>query len=208
MDLSLYVIVASDLSRDRHPADVVRAAAAGGATAVQLREKGLSDRRFFELGQAVAAAARSLGLFFLVNDRVDLALALAADGVHLGQDDLPAAVARRLLGPKALIGVTVETEAEAQAAAAAGADYLGTGPIYATTTKPDAGAPYGPAIVQRVRRAGGLPVVAVGGITPDNAAAVVAAGADGVCVASAVAAAPDVAAAARALRQAIDAARA
>lgn len=205
-NLTLYLIASSELTGGRPLPQVVAAAVAGGVTAVQLREKGGTDRQRYEVGRAVAEICRARGVLFIVNDRLDLALALGADGVHLGQDDLPAAVARDLLGPDRILGVTVETPAEARAAAAAGASYLGTGPIYATTTKADAGLPYGPELVGRIRTAvPGLPVVAVGGIHAGNAGTVWSAGAAGLAVSSAIAAAPDPKAAAAALRRAMSA---
>jgi len=134
-----------------------------------------------------------------VNDRVDVALAVAADGVHLGQDDLPVAQARQLLGPQYIIGATCETAAEVEMATAAGASYIGTGPVYATPSKPDAGAPYGPAVVARAHAATHLPVVGIGGIGIGTAAPVIRAGGCGVAVISSVLSASDPAAAARTL---------
>lgn len=192
--LALYVIVSGTT-----PLPVVAAVLAAGAGAIQFREKNLPLRAQVEAAAAVRDLCRGAGALFLVNDRVDLALAAGADGVHLGQEDLPVAVARRLLGAGAVIGATCETAAEAQAAAAAGADYIGTGPIYATPSKADAGAPYGPAVVARVRAATALPVVGIGGIGPGSAAPVIRAGACGVAVISGVVGAPDPGAAAREL---------
>ncbi len=129
---------------------------------------------------------------FLVNDRVDLALEVGADGVHLGQEDLPCHEARKLLGPDKIIGVTVHTVAEALAAQAGGADYLGVSPIFSTATKADAGAPTGVALLSEIRRRVTLPLVAIGGITLANAPGVIAAGADAVCAISAVVTRPEV----------------
>ncbi len=125
-------------------------------------------------------------LRFLVNDRVDLALEVGADGVHLGQEDLPCPEARKMLGPEKIIGVTVSTVAEALTAQAEGADYLGVSPIFSTATKADAGVPTGVALLAEIRRQVSLPLVAIGGITLANAPAVIAAGADAVCAISAV----------------------
>jgi thiamine-phosphate pyrophosphorylase len=144
------------------------------------------------------------GALLIMNDRVDIALASGADGVHVGQDDLPAGVARRLLGPGRILGVTVETPDEAKAAESAGADYLGTGPVYATSTKPDAGRPYGPELVQRIKASTTLPVVAIGGIDQDNAESVVRAGADGLAVVSAVVGREDIESAVRLLLEAFE----
>jgi thiamine-phosphate pyrophosphorylase len=129
---------------------------------------------------------------FRVNDRVDVALEVGADGVHLGQEDLSCHEARKLLGPDKIIGVTVHNVAEALAAQAGGADYLGVSPIFSTATKADAGDPTGVALLNEIRRRVTLPLVAIGGITLANAPAVIAAGADAVCAISAVVAHPDV----------------
>lgn len=167
----------------------VRDAVRAGAAVVQYREKGKPTC------EMVAEACRIRRLcadtLFIVNDRVDVALASRADGVHLGNDDMPYAAARRLLGGKRIIGVTVHSVREARAAERAGADYVGVSPIFATSTKKDAGAPGGVGLVRRVRRAVSLPVVAIGGITLENAPAVIGAGADAVCAVSAVVASPD-----------------
>ena len=129
---------------------------------------------------------------FLVNDRVDLALEVGADGVHLGQEDFSYYEARNLLGPDKIIGVTVHNVAEALAAQAAGADYLGVSPIFSTATKADAGAPTGVALLAEIRRQVSLPLVAIGGITLANAPAVIEAGADAVCAIAAVVTRPEV----------------
>ena len=206
-DLSIYLVIGSDLCAGRPVADVVAAALAGGVTAVQLREKTGTDRERYSLACALQEliARHNTGrpaqtpVLFLLNDRLDLALAAGAGGCHLGQDDLPIPAARRL-APHLVLGTSVETEAEARRAWEEGCDYIGTGPVYATSTKGDAGMPYGPAIVQRLKAVVPIPVVGIGGVQPANAAAVWAAGADGLAVASAIASAPDPAAAARALR--------
>ena len=174
--LGVYVITDSRLSLGRSNIEVVRQAIAGGARLIQLREKEASTREVVAMGQAILEITREAGALLLVNDRVDVAQAIGADGVHLGQDDLPARLARRILGPAAIIGVTAETEAEARAAEATGADYLGVGPIFPTSTKADAGAPYGTALIGRIKAVSALPVVAIGGIKTENAAEVAQAG--------------------------------
>jgi thiamine-phosphate pyrophosphorylase len=184
-----YFITDAGLSRAGNLSDVA-AAVAAGVRVVQYRQK---QGRALQL----AAEARQLrelcrGTRFLVNDRVDVALEVGADGVHLGQEDLSCQEARELLGPDKIIGVTVCNLAEALAAQAAGADYLGVSPIFATATKADAGAPTGLAFIAAIRRQVPLPLVAIGGITLDNAAAVIEAGADAVCAISAVVTAADV----------------
>jgi thiamine-phosphate pyrophosphorylase len=184
-----YFITDSSLSRAGNESDVA-AAVAAGVRVVQYREKQGRPRD-------LAAAARHLKelcrhLRFLVNDRVDVALEVGADGVHLGQEDLSCREARRLLGPGKIIGVTVHNLAEALAAQAAGADYLGVSPIFTTATKADAGAPTGVALVAEIRRRVSIPLVAIGGITLENAPAVIGAGADAVCAISAVVTKADV----------------
>lgn len=202
-DVGLYVVTGEKFTRGRSLAEVVQAAIAGGAQAVQLREKEMPLRRLLAEGAHLRDITRRAGVLFFVDDRVDVALALDADGVHLGQDDMPAAVARRLLGPEKIIGVSVHTVAEARAAQAAGADYLGVGAVYATTSKDDASAPLGLGLIKDIAAAVDLPFVGIGGINADNAAAVIAAGATGIAVISAVISAPDVTAAARRLCQEI-----
>ena len=174
------------------------AALAGGVTTVQLRAKGLTDRQLLLAAQALHARCQAAGALFIVNDRVDIALAAGADGVHLGVDDLPVADARRLLGPHAVIGYSPENDADRLAAEQAGADYLGVGPVYGTSTKSDAGAAIGLDGLARVVRATTLPVVGIGGVTLANAPDVLCAGAAGVAVVGAIWHAPDPEAAARA----------
>jgi thiamine-phosphate diphosphorylase len=160
------------------------------------------------MGQRLLTVARAAGVPLIVNDRADVALAIGADGVHVGhpdKEDLPPELCRRVLGPSAVVGVSVDQEHEARAADAAGASYLSAGPIHATATKSDAGPAAGPALIRRLRGASRLPLIGIGGITAENAGAVIAAGADGVAVASSVLTAPDPAAAARALRSAVEA---
>ena len=183
--------------------EVAAQALAGGATAIQLRHKTLSGRDLCALGSALAELCAAAGALLLVNDRLDVALACGAGGVHLGQDDIPAGLARAVAGPGLVLGVSAATPAEAAAAQRAGADYLGTGPVYATGSKGDAGEPIGPAGLRRVAAASALPLVGIGGLDATNAGAAIAAGADGVAVISAVAAAPDLALAAAGLAAAV-----
>jgi thiamine-phosphate diphosphorylase len=204
--LRVYVITDQALARGRSQAALVAQALEGGATAVQLRWKSGPLRDAVELGRALRQLCRAAGALFIVNDRLDLALAVEADGVHLGVTDLPVAEARRLASDDLVIGFSPETLEQAQQAEAAGADYLGVGPIYATTTKPDAGAPVGVAQVQAIVQRVQIPVVGIGGITAANAAEVIRAGAAGVAVIAAVFGAEDVRGATAALRQVVDAA--
>lgn len=205
--LDLYVIVDTAVAGDRDPVALAAAAIAGGATALQLRAKDLPTVRQVAVARALADLARRHAVLFIVNDRLDVALAVEADGVHLGWEDLPPADARRLLGPERVLGVSAGNLEEARAALAAGADYLGVGPIFPTRTKADAGEAIGLEGLRAIRALSPVPIVAIGGITAENAAAVIAAGADGVAVISAVLLAPDPTAAARRLRQVIDEAR-
>ena len=207
-DLGLYLVTdrAALLGRDLF--DVVGQAVAGGARLVQLREKRACTREFVELARGLVALVRPLGAQLVINDRVDVALAADADGVHVGQDDMHPADVRALLGPHKLIGLSVTGEEEARAAQGLPVDYLGAGPVFATTTKADAGEPQGLAGLARMAALAEVPVVGIGAITVANAAAVLAAGASGLAVVSAICSAPDPLVAARELRAIVDAARA
>lgn len=207
LSLGLYLVTDEHLAAGRSTVEIVRAALRGGVDMVQLRGKDLPIREQLALGEQLRQLTREAGVPLIINDRVDLALALDADGVHVGQDDLPAAVARQLLGPEKIVGVSAATAEEAQAAQDAGADYLGVGAIYGTATKLDAGAATGPDLIRQIKAAVDLPIVGIGGIKAANAAPVIAAGASGVAVVSAIVAAADPADAAATLRQIIAAAR-
>ncbi len=196
--LSVYVVTAAGLVPGRGHAEVAAGAIEGGANAVQLREPEHSDQELLPLARELAVRCRERGVLFIVDDRVELALACGAAGVHLGQGD-PWRQARARLGPELVLGVSVE-DAE-QAAAAAGADYLGV-TVFASATKPKA-VPLGLERVREISDATRLPVVGIGGIDASNARQVLDAGAAGVAVVSAVAAAPDPAAATRALVAAV-----
>lgn len=202
IDYSLYLVADAEYARGRDLAGLVEAAVDGGVTVVQLRAKLLGGAAFAALASDLASRLARRGLPLLVNDRVDIALACGAAGVHLGQEDVPVAVARRLLGPRAVIGVSVNTPGEARQAERDGADYVGAGPAYATGTKETPLAVLGPAGIGLVRRATRLPVVAIGGIAAANAADMASAGADGIAVVSAVLGAPDARRAAEELKQA------
>jgi thiamine-phosphate pyrophosphorylase len=186
----LYVILDRAASRGRDLRDVFEAVIAGGCRLVQLREKEWSTRQFLALARALGDRARAAGVTFIVNDRADVALAVNADGLHVGQDDLPAPVARRLLRPEMILGVSIHSVEQARQAQAEGADYIAVGSIYPTGTKP-AFELVGLDLLRRVRPLIRVPLVAIGGITLENAAAVVKAGADAVAVISAVCGAPE-----------------
>lgn len=200
----IYVITAAGLVPGRTHQDVARAAVEAGARVVQFRQKTGSTRELLALAQDLREITRGSATHLVINDRVDVAMAVGASGVHLGDQDMPVRVARRLLGPEVLLGASVASEEEVREAEAAGADYLGVGPIYPTGTKADAGDAVGLEQIRRFRAITSLPIVAIGGITAAAAAEVAAAGADMVAVISAVAAAQDMAAAVRELRAAFE----
>ena len=207
LKLGVYLVTDERLSKGRATAEIVRAAIRGGVDAVQLRGKDLPIREQLAIGRALRTITREAGVLFIVNDRLDLALALDADGVHVGQDDLPADVVRRLVGPEWIVGVSAATIAEARAARDDGADYIGVGPIWGTATKLDAGVAVGPGLIATLKAAVELPMVGIGGIGAGNAAQVIAAGGDGVAVVSAIMSADDSEAAARDLKARIVAAQ-
>lgn len=209
-DPTLYLVTDTDLCRPRPVADVVRAAVAGGVTAVQVRDKYASRRDLLALTRAVqGAVADRPDVRVVVNDAVDVALLAGADGVHVGQDDLPAAEVRGLLGPGRLLGLSVESADDLAAALRlppGTVDLVGLSPVWATPTKPEAGPGLGLDAVRdlaRAAHAGGLLAVAIGGIAADRAAAVAATGVDGICVVSDVCAAADPTEAAARLRAAM-----
>ncbi|MFB6202788.1 MAG: thiamine phosphate synthase [Halorhabdus sp.] len=206
----VYLVTQASLSGDRTTPEIVERAIEGGVDIVQLREKDLPARHRYEVGQAVRDLTREAGVPLIVNDRVDLALALDADGVHLGDDDLPVSVARELLGEAAIVGRSVSLVADARTAQEAGADYLGVGAIYATGSKDDIDDDeyaIGTDRLAEIVDAVDIPVVAIGGITTQNAPKVIEAGADGVAVISAITGAADPATATRDLGRAVTDAR-
>ena len=204
-DWRLYLVTDRGLARGRSIAWVVEAAVRGGATAVQLREKSCSTRDFVRLGRELKSLLAAHQVPLIVNDRVDLALEIGADGVHIGQHDMDPRRARSLLGPDAIIGLSIETIEQARAAASLDVDYLGVGPVFATATKTDAAPPLGLAALAEIRAITRHAIVAIGGIGLENARQTIVSGADGVAVVSAICAADDPERAARELRQAIDA---
>jgi thiamine-phosphate pyrophosphorylase len=208
LDPRLYLIVDPVLGPG-DPLAVVRAAVAGGVTAVQVRAPGATGRELVAGTRAVLDAVRDAGVAVIVNDRLDVALAAGADGVHLGRDDVPPEDARRVAGPGLSIGWSVTGPDDLHVVPGT-VDLLGIGPVFATATKPDAAPPIGVDGLRRLwedARALGLPAVAIGGIGPDNAGEVLATGVPGLCVSSAIVAAPDPGAVSRALRSALESAR-
>lgn len=209
VDVRLYGLVDPERAGALALDALARAIVAGGATLVQLRDKKAGTRRLIEEARAIKAALQSSGVPLLVNDRVDVALAAAADGVHLGQDDMRPDDARALLGSHAIVGWTVRSQDEADAARLDLLDYVAVGGVFATASKDNAAAPIGLAGLRAIAgslkaRAPHMPVVAIAGIDRTNAADVIAAGADGVAVISALALAGDPAAAARDLRAVVE----
>ncbi|GAB6126842.1 thiamine phosphate synthase [Humidesulfovibrio idahonensis] len=202
-DLALYLVTDRKLCGERSLADVAALAVRGGASVVQLREKSLGFRDMVALGQALKALLAPHGVPLIVNDRVDVALAVQADGVHLGQSDMPAPLARQLLGPAALIGLSLERPDQLAEAEGLDIDYYGVSPIYPTPTKTDTGPGWGLGGLRGLRAATARPLVAIGGIGAQNAAEVIRAGADGIAVVSAICAAPDPESASRALLDAV-----
>jgi len=202
----LYVVLDRGAAGDRDLVPLLDAVLAGGCRVVQLREKIMPLSDLYPVARALRQRCREAGCLFIVNDRVDLALAVEADGVHVGQDDLPAREARRLLRPGMILGVSTHDESQARRARDDGADYVAVGSMFPTGSKTGFRL-VGPDLLRRVRPEIRVPLVAIGGITVDNVAEVIRAGADAVAVISAVCASPDPAAAARRFLETIRAAR-
>jgi thiamine-phosphate pyrophosphorylase len=208
IDYSLYLVTDRFLAGGRSLEEIVRKGIDGGVTVVQFREKTAGTRHFLDQALRFKRITSESGIPLIINDRLDIALACEAEGVHLGQEDMSCRLARRLAGKDMIIGVSVITLDEALAAEAEGADYLGVGPLFATLTKADALPPTGLDIISEIRRAVRLPLVGIGGISPDNVASVIHSGAEGAAVVSAVVSHPDPESAARQLLSAIKEARA
>ncbi len=209
VDIRCYVIVDPAACAGRDPLDVARAAALGGASIIQLRHKTADIAAMLDLGRRMAVLLQGFDVPLVINDRVDVALATGAQGAHVGQSDLPAEAARALMGERAIIGLSHKREEEIATSPVAALSYAAIGGIFATASKQQERAPIGIEGLARLRammreRAPDLPVVAISGIEQDNAAQVVAAGADGVAVISAVCAADDPQAATKALRAAVE----
>jgi thiamine-phosphate pyrophosphorylase len=207
VDYSLYLVTDRGLSRGRPTLEIVSAAVAGGVTVVQLREKTAETREFVEEALAIRAYLKERKIPLIINDRIDVAQAVSADGVHLGQKDMPIELARKIVGDSMIIGISAESVADAVAAQEAGADYLGVSPIYATPTKTDTAPALGLEGLRQIRESVDLPLVGIGGLKAENAARVIEHGADGVAVVSAIVSADDPEQAARALFQIVSGAR-
>lgn len=187
----LYLVTDRDLCGKRPLEEVVLLSVRGGAACVQIREKNLSTRAFVEEALRIREILAPFRVPLIVNDRVDVALAVGAEGVHVGQDDMPYETARRLMGPGAIIGLSVETWEDVERAEALDADYLGVSPVFETPTKTDTKGSWGIEGIEKIRAFSRHPLVAIGGMNPSNAGEAVRAGADAVAVVSAVCAAPD-----------------
>lgn len=201
MKYDLYVITDEAIAGGLPHVEIARRAIAGGADVIQLRDKVRGCPELNRIGRTLREITRKTGTLFIVNDRLDVALACGADGVHLGQDDIRAGVARQIAPPGFIIGVSVGTVDEAVIAEQEGADYLALSPVFSTASKNNAGTGRGLGVLREIRRNVSVPVIAIGGINRDNVREVIAAGADGVAVISVVVGSPDITAAARELKE-------
>jgi len=200
IDYSLYLVTNRALSLGRGNLEIIQAAVEGGVTVVQLREKEATTREFYQEGVKIRDYLESKSIPLIINDRIDIVLALDADGVHLGPDDMPVDVARTILGPDKVIGASVFTPDEARTAESLGADYLGLSPIFITTTKPELAQQIGIEGIPFLRQAVTIPVVGIGSMSQANAYEAVKAGLDGVAVVSAICSQPDPKSAAAAIK--------
>lgn len=191
LDYSLYLVTDRSLSRGRTTLEVVRQAVAGGITCVQLREKHCSTREFIDQARALQPLLKDKRIPLIINDRLDVALAVGADGIHLGQQDMALADARKIVGQTMVIGISAESVADAIRAEQQGADYIGVSPVFATPTKTDTAEALGLEGIQKIRRAVTIPIVGIGGVNQRSAGAVLGAGADGIAVVSAIVSADD-----------------
>ena len=196
--LRLCLVTDRVLARGRPLVDVVAAAVQGGVTMVQLREKSATTREFLDEARALKAFLKPRGIPLIINDRVDIALAVEADGVHVGQKDMPVDIVRSMIGPGKIIGLSITNHAQLARPDSALPDYLGMGPLYAQTTKADASTPLGVEGFRALRAETGKPVIAIGGLNAGNSGPVLAAGANGLAVVSAIVSADDPRAAAQA----------
>ena len=187
----LYFVTDRGLCGGKPLAEVVLQAVRGGAACIQLREKSVSTRFFIEEAGRIKELLKPFKVPLIINDRLDVALAVGADGVHVGQEDMPYETARRLMGPKAIIGLSVETWEDVERAESFDCYYLGVSPVFATPTKTDTKEPWGLEGLAKIRAFSRHPLVGIGGLNAGNAEAVVMAGADGVAVVSAICASPD-----------------
>jgi thiamine-phosphate pyrophosphorylase len=203
MKLDLYVITDEKAGDGLSHAEIARLAIAGGADVIQLRDKTCGTLELLRIGTVLREITGKTGTLFIVNDRLDVALACGADGIHLGQEDLGAGTARQLAPSGFIIGVSVRTPEEAVCAEREGADYLALSPVFHTASKYDAGPGRGLKVLQDIKRNVDIPVIAIGGITTENVNDVITAGADGIAVISAVVGSHDITRAAKELKEII-----
>lgn len=203
MAYDLYVITDDTLPPQRSHQKIAEEALAGGADVIQLRDKRKSGRELLWIAEDILSLTRKRGALFIMNDRMDIAIAAGADGVHLGQDDLPLTAARRIRERPFIIGISVASVDEAIQAEKDGADYVAVGPIFATQSKQDAGPGLGIAMLRNIRRAVSLPVIVIGGIQIGHIPDLRQAGADGIAVISAIVCSPDITIAAEEMKQVI-----
>jgi thiamine-phosphate pyrophosphorylase len=207
IDYSLYLVTDRGLSRGRTTIQIVEAALCGGVTCVQLREKTCSTREFITQALSIKDHLKRHNVPLIINDRVDIAQAVNADGVHLGQSDMPIEMARAILKDSMIIGISAESLEDAVQGEKDGADYIGVSPIYATPSKTDAASPLGLEGLREIRKSVKIPLVGIGGLNRENAGEVINNGVDGVAVVSAIVAADDPEKAARELKKIIERAR-
>ena len=201
----IYLVTDRSLCRNRALEDVVLQSVQGGVAYIQLREKDITTRFFVEEARAIKRILEPYSVPLIINDRIDVALACGAEGVHIGQDDLPYAIARKLMGPKAIIGLSVEDWKDVEESQKLDVDYIGVSPIFPTPTKTDTKAAWGLDGLAKIKAFSRHPLVAIGGINESNARDVIAAGADCIAVVSAICAAPDPAVAVRTLKSIVNA---
>lgn len=200
-DLSLYLVTDRALSLGRPLEEIVEAAVKGGVTMVQLREKECDSREFYDIALRIKNLLQPCGVPLIINDRLDIALAVDADGLHIGQSDLPWQIARELLGENKILGLSVENMKQAHIANLANVDYIGISPVFATQTKTDTETPFGLEGIRNVAAITRHKTVAIGGINLSNASEIMKAGAGGIAVVSAIVSANDPEHAAKALKQ-------
>lgn len=186
VDYSLYLVTDRSLTLGRDLLFIIEEAILGGVTVIQLREKSCSSRKFYDVAKEVSLLTKRYGIPLIINDRLDIALAVEAEGLHIGQSDLPYSVARKIMGPDAIIGLSVESVEDAIDAESLDVDYLGISPIFSTTTKIDTAKPLGFNGIKKIKRVSSHKLVAIGGVNLANTPAMISSGADGVAVVSAI----------------------
>jgi len=207
-DLSVYLVTDRDLSLGRSTEYIIDQAIKGGATLVQLREKNISTREFYYIALNIKKLLKPLNIPLIINDRMDIALAIDADGLHIGQSDIPYEVARKILGPNKIIGLSVENIEQARKAEELDVDYIGISPVFDTKSKADISTPLGLDNMKKISNFTTHPMVGIGGINAENAAQVIKAGAQGIAVISAIVSQRDPLKATRNLRKIVDDAKA